>query len=85
MYLIGQIKKDKVGLKADLMAGPPHFNRNTETGEKWEAYNLKQNRNKEDWNTYGHILKVMNRDTLEKLQNHKKKGVQEDGKCDGKF
>jgi len=31
---IGRIKKDKVGLQADPMAGPLHFNRNTETGNK---------------------------------------------------
>jgi hypothetical protein len=31
---IGQIKKDKVGLQADPMAGPLHVYRNTETGKK---------------------------------------------------
>jgi hypothetical protein len=68
---IGRIKKDKVSLQADSMAGPLHFNRSTEMGNKWEAYNLKK---KEEWNTYGHILRVPKRDTLGKLQNHKTKG-----------
>jgi len=49
---IGLIKKDNVSLQADPTAGPLHVNRNTETGNKWEAYNLKKKNKtkKEEWN-----------------------------------
>lgn len=83
---IGRIKKDKVGLQADPMADPPcTLTEIQKRGTNERPIIKNKNKNKRRLIHVRSHLKSSENTYPRKITKPQDKGVQEDGKCDGKF